>query len=214
MHVCKFCGSLRKSENSLRNHERLCPDNKDRVLPKIDYSKRQHSNGQLKGTGKIWTDEQKEKARQRSLKYWTPEQRKRVSDLKKATMPGIMAAHPGSYSYNNFCGRSKKVWYKDQLMHSSWELEVAIWLDEQNIAWTRTTPGFEYEWDDKIKTYYPDFYLPDFDLYIEVKGYETDRDLAKWQVISNLIILKQKEITDIRDRQISFGTIRGSGRHS
>ena len=53
---------------------------------------------------------------------------------------------------------------------------------------------FEYEWENKIHLYFPDFYLPDYDIYIEVKGYERERDRCKWKVVPNLLVLKKKEI--------------------
>lgn len=50
---------------------------------------------------------------------------------------------------------------------SSWEVECAIWLNTKNICW-------EYEkYRFKLSTgeiYIPDFYLPQFDVFIEVKG--------------------------------------------
>ena len=52
-------------------------------------------------------------------------------------------------------------------------------------------------WDD-LYLYYPDFYLPDFDRYIEVKGYETDRDKTKYKAVNNLILLKANEINLIK----------------
>lgn len=49
------------------------------------------------------------------------------------------------------------------------------------------------------RTYFPDFYLPNLDLYIEVKGYERERDLAKWsQFPEKLIVLKKQEIEEIK----------------
>lgn len=43
------------------------------------------------------------------------------------------------------------------------------------------------------------FYLPELDLYIEVKGYERERDLAKWKVVPNLRVFKLKEINAIKN---------------
>ena len=38
----------------------------------------------------------------------------------------------------------------------------------------------------------------DYDRYIEVKGYERDRDKSKWKVVKDLIVLKKNEITKIK----------------
>ena len=43
--------------------------------------------------------------------------------------------------------------------------------------------------------YIPDFYLPDTDEYIEVKGYETRRDAAKWAAFPHrLTVVKEADI--------------------
>ena len=211
---CKFCTKVCKSPNSLRNHERMCKLNENRKLPNIDYSTRKTSNQYLKGTAKPLSVETLALIRKNKAIYWTAERRAAQSELKKKTMPLTVALHSDSYSSNNVCGRAKKSMYKDQLMHSSWELEVAMWFDDQNIKWSRTTPGFKYEWNNSIRTYFPDFYLPEYDVYVEVKGYETDRDCCKWKAVPGLVVLKIKEVKQIRNKTLSFGTIRGSGRRS
>jgi hypothetical protein len=60
-------------------------------------------------------------------------------------------------------------------MDSSWEVACATRLDELGINWERD-PSMKLPYIDKKKrkrNYIPDFYLPDIDLYIEVKGYWT-----------------------------------------
>ena len=71
-------------------------------------------------------------------------------------------------------------------------------LDENKIKWTNNIDnGFKYEWNGGIHIYFPDFYLIDYDVYIEVKGYERERDRCKWKSLNNLIIIKKKEIKEI-----------------
>ena len=60
-------------------------------------------------------------------------------------------------------------------MDSSWEVACATRLDELGIRWERD-PSMKLPYTDRKKrkrNYIPDFYLPDFDIYIEVKGYWT-----------------------------------------
>lgn len=65
--------------------------------------------------------------------------------------------------------------------------------------------GFTYTWNGE-RTYFPDFYIESLDLYVEVKGYETDRDRAKWlHFPKKLCIIKAAEIKKIR--QGSFATL-------
>jgi hypothetical protein len=81
-------------------------------------------------------------------------------------------------------------------LNGSWEQKYAFWLDENNIKWIRNTKSFPYEFEGKVRKYYPDFYLVDENRYIEIKGYETDKDRAKWSQFKNtLTVLKRNELT-------------------
>ena len=67
-------------------------------------------------------------------------------------------------------------------MDSSWEVACAIKLDDLKIEWIRD-PAMKLEYRNsrlRLKNYIPDFYLPDYDIYLEVKGYWTDA--AKWKM--------------------------------
>lgn len=66
-------------------------------------------------------------------------------------------------------------------MQGTWELRFAIWCDKNNIIWEKNKKSFTYTYKNKNHLYFPDFYLKDIDKYIEIKGYATERDLAKWE---------------------------------
>ena len=93
-------------------------------------------------------------------------------------------------------------------MTGTWQYEVGLWLDQQNINWTNKIKGVHYIFQGKKKRYHPDFYLPQYDLYIQVKGYETDKDKRKWtQFKSKLLILRHQQIKKIKSRQIKFNEL-------
>ena len=82
--------------------------------------------------------------------------------------------------------KKKKLWSKQSLyerkdgskvlMDSTWEVALAERLDHLKIAWDRRE-DMKLKYFSKTgrkRTYIPDFYLPDHDIYIEVKGYWTD----------------------------------------
>ncbi len=112
-------------------------------------------------------------------------------------MKDVLLRSPESYSSSNVCGRALKSMYNGFLMHSSWETLTAKWLDKHSIKWIRVVKGIPYIWKNAEHLYFPDFFLPDYNKYIEVKGYETERDRAKWRAVSNLVIFKQSEITNL-----------------
>lgn len=151
------------------------------------------------GCKRALTDEQRIKMSQRSkesnAKYWTPENKKKHSELMKR----VVYENPTSYSTNNVSGRVKNIEYNGSTVKGSWELVVAQVLDRYNITWTNEISGYKYFWNDTNHLYFPDFYLPEYNVFIEVKGYQRERDLCKWRDFPyDLIVLKEKEINELK----------------
>lgn len=210
---CKFCNKLCKNANSHRNHVRLCKLNPDKQYIKsagfskyneqIKLGERSGTNHYIKakelGLSKpIVSIETRNKISNNSKiaakNYWNDETRKRRSEIMKR----VVRENPDSYSANNVCGRTKKIIYNGFTLNGSWELIVAQWLDKNNIKWTNKIEPFTYIWNESTHLYFPDFYLIDYDWYIEVKGYERERDRCKWLAVENLVVIKQKEIKEIK----------------
>ena len=204
---CKYCGRECKNENSLRNHERLCKQNPNRQKSNfIEYNKRKQ-NKEIKGTNQYIKARElglpdpviSEETRQKLAKIW--KDKKFSEEHKQKISKGIRKAiieHPESYSSCNVNGRVKVFDYNGIKLDGKWEVEVAKYLDNNKILWKRPDVGIEYFWNGKIHLYFPDFYLPEFDTYIEVKGLVRERDYHKWENIKNLIVIKAKEINAIR----------------
>ncbi len=117
-------------------------------------------------------------------KVWTKEKRLEHSlKMKKA-----VDDNPESYSSKNVCGRVKTIKTIDSLGNETsclgkWELLVIDYLNKNNIRWSnKIEENFQYYWNESYHRYFPDFKLLDYDnVFIEVKGYERDRDKAKWE---------------------------------
>jgi len=89
---------------------------------------------------------------------------------------------------------------KEVILESSWEVIVAEYLDSKNIKWIR--PGFIKWFDDEGKTrrYFPDFYLVDYDFYLDPKNpYCQDKDKEKIKKVSQFINLKVGLLDEIID---------------
>lgn len=102
------------------------------------------------------------------------------------------------------CGRCKKYDYASPSagtvkLDGTWELKVAKFFDERGLVWKRNKKRFPYiKPDGKASTYQPDFFVEDWNCYVEVKGYETDLDRAKWsQFKENLKIVYGKDIGEL-----------------
>lgn len=101
-------------------------------------------------------------------------------------------------NWHNSVSKTQRYEYKDVILDSSWELAYAKWLDENNKQWERVDENFEYEFRGEIKNYTPDFYLPNPDKYIEIKGLVREKDKAKWRDFSeDLQVLKEKELDEM-----------------
>lgn len=103
------------------------------------------------------------------------------------------------YSFSKVRSHKYKSKYAGEVnLMGSWEYLFAQYLDKNNIPWRRPKEKFYYEFDGlkSGKGYYvPDFYLIEEDLYIEIKGYETDKDRAKWKWFPlQLKILKEQDL--------------------
>lgn len=83
-------------------------------------------------------------------------------------------------------------------LDSLWEEILARRLDELNIVWTRPEP---IQWQDhkgKIHNYFPDFYLPEYDLFLDPKNpYAVSAQKEKLSIltqqIKNLTIITSLE---------------------
>ena len=143
-----------------------------------DVTRLKLSNAAKSGNSKKWSD---------------PEFRKKHSE----SMKRAVEKYPGSYSSSNR-GRTKQIVVDGIKFQGRWELEFYQYCKDNCILIERSNEWFEYEWNGTRK-YFPDFYLPELNLYIEVKGYETDRDIAKWRDFpKQLKIIKKQDILDIR----------------
>ena len=205
--ICKFCDKECKNYNSKRQHEVRCKFNPDALEIKsnfIAYNKKIKNGEIIKEFDNHYV-----KAEKCNLikPIVSPETRKKLSiaskrqiwdDERKNSLSIIMTkvALEKPEIYSNKQKRTTEE-YKGFKFDSPWELIVAKFLDFKDIKWTRPIKPIPYFWNNKWHLYFPDFYLLEEDTFIEVKGYETERDIAKWKAVEKLVVIKQKEIKQI-----------------
>lgn len=106
------------------------------------------------------------------------------------------------------CGRCIKYDYSSHVagdikVDGKWELAVCIYLDSLNVTWQRNTKRFTYKKPNNTNaTYCPDFFVKDWNSYLEIKGYETELDKCKWRdfPINEKLIIWRK--ADLKERKI------------
>jgi hypothetical protein len=176
---CQYCSKEYTNKIGYSNHVRRCPENPNRVHEGLTPEGRdrivQHRIAQNK---KQWSD---------------PEFRKKHSEaMKRAVL-----ANPESYSSSNR-GRTKQIIVDGIKLQGQWEVDFYLWAKDQGLDPKRPDQAFKYIWNGE-RWYHPDFYIESLNLYVEVKGYETERDRAKWsQFPEKLRIIKSQEIKQIR----------------
>lgn len=134
------------------------------------------------------------KKRSENMKKWWTDERK---EIQSKIMRNITKSNPLSYRGRNR-GRVKQFIIDGIRMTGTWEVEFYRWAKEKNLDPQQCVQGFLYSFNGD-RTYYPDFWIPSLDIYIEVKGFETEKDRAKWsQFPEKLMIIRKKEIDQIK----------------
>lgn len=166
MLICQHCNKECKNPNSFRNHERLCSKNENRKYVSHTLGKTAWNKGKTKQTDPIvaqYADTTREnyksgKVSASGAALWTTEKRSEV------------AKSQGFGGYRPNAGHSKKYKVADSFgnivtLQSSYELLCAEILDKLSVKWIRPN-ALRYDG----KRYFPDFYLPDHDLYLDPKN--------------------------------------------
>jgi hypothetical protein len=146
----------------MANHSRWCYKNPKRQTYSNNTSKaraakknfrNQHSAGTFKGHS------------EETIRKW-----KESSTGRKHTAETKLKIKTAALSSKHRRLKKNTVVYKGILLDSTWELELAKRLDDLNIRWRRPDP---LPWIDEIgliHNYFPDFYLPDHDVYLDPKN--------------------------------------------
>lgn len=104
-------------------------------------------------------------------------------------------------THRRLCKSTRLYSCKDEskvLLDSSWEEVLAKRLDELDIKWVRPKDPIPYELDGKIHNYFPDFYLTDYDIFLDpknpfaIKVQKKKLDIIKI-VLPNLVILESEK---------------------
>lgn len=192
---CEFCNKMYDSKIGLGNHKIRCPQNPNRSI-------------------QVLTDAGRERIRQATIEQnktqWLNQS---IKEKHRQSMKRAVEKNPEAYTSSNR-GRTKQIIVDGIKFQGQWEVDFYLWAKAEGLDPKRSTESFTYEWHG-TRSYFPDFYLPTLDLYVEVKGYETDRDRSKWlQFPKNLFIIKEAEIKEIKRNSFRAGSLRSKASNS
>lgn len=190
--ICQFCSRETTNAGANKKHEISCKSNPN--ARKCGGNRKGHIPW---NTGKklhydVWT---KGKPGTFTGKTHTEETKRKMSESRNELYANgweCVAGRCPKYDYESPIAGKIKV-------DGSWELAFCEFADRIQLDWKRNKKRFPYTKPDGTKsTYQPDFYVNELKSYIEVKGYETDLDKAKWeQFPEKLIVLRKKEIGEL-----------------
>ena len=168
LNSCKYCSfSFENISTSHRaNHSRWCKSN-----PKSkDYRESLSKRSIGLNTGVKQSEETKEKIREAHRQghyahidrsWWVG---RKHSNETKALLRQKALASPHRRL------KKKMIEYNGIMLDSTWELELAKRLDNINVEWTRPDPIIWIDDEGNSHHYFPDFYLPEYNLFLDPKN--------------------------------------------
>lgn len=195
MFICQYCNKECKSPNSLRNHERLCTLNPARQVSSfVAYN----ANNDPWNKGKTGVQVSPMKGKPGSFlgRKHSAETKQKISE---------------KLSINNKGGRAK--WYDvaGQRVQGTWERDIALKLEELKIKWVKLKTNRDtltYVMQGKLRSYTPDFYLEDYGVYLEVKGFWWGDDKEKMRIVletypdKNIVIVEKEQYDKIMQGEL------------
>jgi len=207
---CVHC-SKQISLSNLDKHQKACVKTKPpKKIRGVDFDpnrgykdgtrvgKNQYTKAKELGLAKpLVTDETRKKISvfisQRNLNEKEESKEKRKNTIKQKIMDGQWHVSLAKKMHHNYQGVD---------LHGTWELYYAKFLDKNKIEWERCKEVFSYTFDGQIKNYTPDFFLVESKEYVEIKGYVTEKDVAKWKQFPKDLTLKVLKRKDLKDLNI------------
>lgn len=172
--ICKHCQQIfnlcDKPKSWMANHSRWCSFNPKISKYKEDAKQRIYNNPKMAMEGIKGTN-QFIKAKLNNIKLES-KLKGRPSKLKgyKHTEEAKSKISKAALSSNHRRLRKNPIEYNGVILDSRWEFELAKRLDYLKIRWIRPEPLKWKDDNDILHNYFPDFYLPEFDLYLDPKN--------------------------------------------
>lgn len=210
MKQCKWCKELFDTDNKpngfMGNHTRWCDKNPNKQKYLDDLKKRDSVSLMTNSKKKSGKTNQFSKAKLEGRGINHPlKGKKHPNPFKSHTTESIEKIRQKALESNHRRLRKGMIDYKGIMLDSSWELALAMRLDELQIKWERPEP---LKWVDKngdVHNYFPDFYLKEYDLYLDPKNpaaYQNQKEKVdvlrnKYKNLRFILTLKECEEFEI-----------------
>lgn len=199
--ICKWCliefDITSKTKGWAANHSRWCDQNpkKQEYIDKLKSTNRTHLMCESKKISGKTNQFTKAKLNGHSLTSKLKGRENIAAKGKKHSVQSKLNMSKGSLKSTHRRLRRGIIQYKGITLDSSWELELAKRLDDLNIKWNRPDP---LKWKDSNSlehNYFPDFYLIDYNLYLDPKNpgaYKVQKEKIDilMNTYNNIVILR------------------------
>lgn len=222
---CQYCGRECKSLNSLKQHERRCKNNPNRLI--VDFSKRTPEKSTRKGInkGNTWvnngidnkfiksfeienylnlgwklglSDTYKQKISNSLIGVSTGKaSNEEAEQLRKIRISNSMKHNPNCGGYREKSGRGKKGKYKGIYCDSSWELAFVVYHLDNELKISRCNEQRKYIFNNVEHIYIPDF-ITDNGI-IEIKGYKSEQWNEKHKQNPDIKVLYYEDMKEYLD---------------
>lgn len=164
---CKHCKKKFdfKTASEKANHSRWCdknPKSKEhkKILGQrtIEFNKNRNPTNQFISGNQQGHSEKTKKLISKSSKG----RKHSIESKRKMSISALNSGHR----------RLKKnpIVYKGIMMDSNWEVKMAKRLDELGLKWERPKPLKWKDENEKVHNYFPDFYVFEYDVYLDPKN--------------------------------------------
>lgn len=119
-------------------------------------------------------------------------------------------------SIKNRGGKCKWFEVSGKRVQGTWEKKMAEYFDIHTIEWIKPKKNsdiWEYKHGGKIKRYTPDFFLPEYNLFLEIKGYWWGNDKEKMKLVleqhqdKRIVIIEKKEYNELLNGILTINDI-------
>lgn len=200
--LCEFCNKTIKNLISYRQHYVRCKSNPNRIICKPGLGML-GKTGWNKGLTKE-TDERVKKNSENAAKVMREQiknGKRKFSPMSKENKEKLSIRQ----SLFNKGGKCKWYTVAGQKVQGTYEKLFAESLERQNIKWEKIKTNnhvFKYYINQNKKSYAPDFWLPELNLYVEIKGYWRGNDETKMELVreqhqdKNVVVIFGKKKLD------------------
>lgn len=134
--------------------------------------------------------------------YYKEHEGTRMSEDNKNILSKRMSEH-------NHGGRCK--WFKvdGKSVQGTWERDFALYCNDHQIEWTRCK-SIKYVINGVSKNYTPDFHIPEYDTYVEIKGHWWGNDKEKMDCVidqhddKDFLIIEKQDFENLMNNKVSL----------